>query len=116
MLFDCLWNFIDKISTHSIIYYIFSSNNLDDVRDQWERIKLAYEILSDKRTRKRYDRHEFISDPGAAAQRAAWNAVGNGVKGVGAGVFSLGKGLFDLGAKAVTDNMNKEAEKQTDEQ
>ena len=32
-----------------------SCNNLDDVRDQWERIKLSYEILSNPKTRKRYE-------------------------------------------------------------
>jgi DnaJ-class molecular chaperone len=70
------------------------SNNLDEVRDEWERIKLAYEILKDKKTRKRYDRHEMIVDPKAAIGRAASDAAWNGIKG-------LGKGMFDIGAFAV---------------
>jgi DnaJ-class molecular chaperone len=90
---------------------ILRSNNLDDVRDQWERIKLAYEILSDNRMRKRYDRHEVIADPGAAVKRAALDATGNAIKGVGVGLFGAGKGLFELGAKAVKENMNKDKQK-----
>jgi hypothetical protein len=48
-----------------------SCNNLDDVRDHWERIKLSYEILSDTKMRKRFNRHEAIAGPGQAMQRAA---------------------------------------------
>jgi hypothetical protein len=45
-----------------------SCNNLSDVRDHWERIKLSYEILSDTKMRKRFDRHEALADPGKAMQ------------------------------------------------
>jgi DnaJ-class molecular chaperone len=67
-----------------------SCNNLDDVRDHWERIKLSYEILSDDKMRKRFDRHEALADPAKAMQRAALGAVGSGIKGV-----------FNMGAFAV---------------
>lgn len=83
-----------------------SCNNLEEVRDQWERIKLAYEILSDKRLRKRYDRHEVIADPNAAMQRAAVDAAGMAAKGVGRGIFQVGKGIFSMGAKIVADSIN----------
>ena len=66
------------------------SNNLDDVREEWERIKLSYEILSDKKTRKRYDRHAMLANPGAAMGRAAFDAVGKGITGLGLGLFSVG--------------------------
>ena len=66
------------------------SNNLDDVREEWERIKLSYEILSDKKTRQRYDRHYMLANPGAAMSRAAFGAVGKGISGLGAGLFSVG--------------------------
>ena len=70
------------------------SNNLDDVRDEWERIKLSYEILRDPRTRKRYDRHEVLADPGAAVGRAVADAalgvVGKGIAGIGSGIFAMG--------------------------
>jgi DnaJ-class molecular chaperone len=65
-------------------------NNLDDVRDHWERIKLSYEILSDVKMRKRFDRHEALADPGKAMQRAALGAVGSGIK----GVFKMGAFAF----------------------
>lgn len=96
------WPFQTKLQLYQL------SNNLDDVRDQWERIKLAYEILKDKRMRKRYDRHEAISDPKAALKRAATDAAGNAAKEVGKGIFNVGKGLFNMGAKAVSDSMKKD--------
>jgi DnaJ-class molecular chaperone len=71
-----------------------SCNNLDDVRDEWERIKLSYEILRNPRSRKRYDRHEVLADPGAAVGRAvreaAIDAVGKGLSGIGSGIFKVG--------------------------
>lgn len=69
-------------------------SNLDDVRDQWERIKLSYEILKDRKIRAKYDRHEALADPGAALGRAALNAVGNGILGMGKGLFSVGAFAF----------------------
>mmetsp|Transcript_36696 Transcript_36696/g.56933 ORF Transcript_36696/g.56933 Transcript_36696/m.56933 type:complete len:195 (-) Transcript_36696:150-734(-) len=65
-------------------------NNLDDVREEWERIKLSYEILRDSRTRRRFDRHDMIADPGAAMRRAAFGAAAKGVVGIGEGLFNLG--------------------------
>lgn len=70
------------------------SNNLDDVREEWEKVKLSYEILKDKQTRRRYDRHAMIADPQGAMSRAAMDAVGKGLTG-------LGKGIFNVGAFAV---------------
>ena len=67
-----------------------SCNNLDDVRDQWERIKLSYEILSNPKTRRRYDRHDILSDPNAAMQRAIVNAAFDGISNVGKGIFGVG--------------------------
>lgn len=60
------------------------------MREEWERIKLSYEILSDKRTRRRYDRHAMIADPGAAIGKAALGAVGKGMSGLGKGIFDVG--------------------------
>jgi DnaJ-class molecular chaperone len=67
-----------------------SCNNLEDVRDQWERIKLSYEILSNPKTRIRYDRHDALSDPNAAIQRAVISAAFDGISNVGKGVTSIG--------------------------
>ena len=36
--------------------------NEDELRNEWERIKFAYEILSDKRTKMKYDRHKALND------------------------------------------------------
>jgi curved DNA-binding protein CbpA len=84
-------------------------NNLDEVRDHWERIKLAYEILSDVKMRKRFDRHEALADPGKAMQRAALGAVGTGIK----GVFKMGAFAFtELVRKKDTDTANVVAEVQ----
>jgi DnaJ domain len=75
-------------------------NNLNDVRDQWERIKLSYEILSNKKLRMKYDREEALADPGAAIQRAAVTAAMDSF-------VSIGKGIFDAGAFAVTKLVEK---------
>lgn len=74
-----------------------SCNNLEEVRDHWERIKLSYEILSRPKMRKRYDRKEFMADPAAAVQRAAVDAAVRGAVNVGKGI---GKGLFKAGTFA----------------
>jgi len=65
-------------------------NNWQEVRDQWERIKLSYEILSNTKTRKRYDRHVVLNDPKAALSRAASEAAWNGVKSVGQIIWGIG--------------------------
>lgn len=81
-----------------------SCNNLDDVRDHWERIRISYEILKNPKLRTRYDRHEVMSDPKAAVQRAAVDAAWKGVQGMGQGLFQVGsgvgKGLFSAGTFA----------------
>jgi DnaJ-class molecular chaperone len=80
-----------------------SCNNVDEVREHWERIKLSYEILSDPKRRRKYDRHESIADPGKAIRRAASNAIWNGA-------MSAGKGIFSVGAFAL-NQMNNGKEK-----
>ncbi len=65
-------------------------NNLDDVRDEWERIKLSYEILSDKKMRMKYDRHTAIHDPLGAMGRATLSTMGWAVMETGKGIFSIG--------------------------
>ena len=95
----CIMNlrYIDILSRGLTLIIYVCSNNADDVRDQWEKIKLSYEILSDKKTRLRYDRNTFLSDPSKAVQKAALNAVGKGLS----SVFSAaGKGIFKLGSLA----------------
>jgi DnaJ-class molecular chaperone len=77
-----------------------SCNNIDDVRDQWERIKLSYEILSNPKTRNCYDRHEVLADPKAAMQRAAMNAAFDGIASVGKGVVGIGMFAFQAMTKS----------------
>ena len=84
-----------------------SCNNLDDVRDQWERIKLSYEILSNSKTRKRYDRHDVMSDPNAAMKRAMANAAFDGISNVGKGLFGIGS----FAIQAITKGGDKSAQK-----
>lgn len=82
-------------------------NSYEEVRDHWERIKLSYEILRDPKRRKRYDRHEVLSDPGAAMKRAAVNAAFDGVKSVGEGLFSVGAFAFQKMTEGVTQGATK---------
>jgi DnaJ-class molecular chaperone len=71
------------------------SNNLDDVEAEFERIQISYNILSEKKTRMQYDRHEVIDDPAAAVQRAVMGAAVSGVVSIGKGIFSIGSSAFD---------------------
>lgn len=69
-------------------------NNLDDVRDHWERVRLSYEILSNEKMRKKFDRHSAIVDPKAFMSRSAMDAIGWGLSGVSDGLFQIGKKAF----------------------
>jgi DnaJ-class molecular chaperone len=73
------------------------------VRDEWERVKLAYEILSDKKLRLKYDRNSALNDPGAAVGRMALEAVGWGATGLTKGFMELG----GLAVKSATKAMQK---------
>jgi hypothetical protein len=53
------------------------SANQDDVREEWEKVKLSYEILIDRKSRLKYDRNSVVADPGAAVGRAVGGAVGS---------------------------------------
>ena len=66
-------------------------NDMDDVREEWERIKLSYEILTDRKLRIRYDRNSALADPAAAVGRAALETIGWGLSGVGKGLVEVGK-------------------------
>jgi len=70
--------------------------NHDDVEAHWERIQISYNILSEKKTRMQYDRHEMIHDPGAAMQRAMLGAAVSSVMGIGKGIFHVGASTLDM--------------------
>jgi DnaJ-class molecular chaperone len=77
------------------------SANQDDVREEWEKVKLSYEILIDRKTRLKYDRNSVVADPGAAVGRAVGGAVGS--------VFSWGvEGVFRMvaGEKGGVDSVD----------
>jgi hypothetical protein len=50
--------------------------------------------LRDNKTRRRFDRHDLIADPGAGMRRAAFGAAAKGAVGVGEGLFNLGNLAF----------------------
>lgn len=88
-------------------------DTMEDVREEWERINLSYVILSDKRTRQRYDRNSNLADPGAAISRAA-------MKSVSWGLSNLAKGVFHVGSMAMEtfsthDNIHEEEENNNNE-
>mmetsp|Transcript_5519 Transcript_5519/g.10508 ORF Transcript_5519/g.10508 Transcript_5519/m.10508 type:complete len:327 (-) Transcript_5519:204-1184(-) len=78
-------------------------NNLEEVRDEWERIKLAYEILSDRKMRIKYDRHSALNDPASAFGRLAVDTLGWGASNLVKGMIGLG----DLAAKSAKDSLQK---------
>mmetsp|Transcript_12800 Transcript_12800/g.26105 ORF Transcript_12800/g.26105 Transcript_12800/m.26105 type:complete len:214 (+) Transcript_12800:247-888(+) len=65
-----------------------SCSDVDDVRDEWEKIKISYELLTDRKRKLRWDRMNVANDPGAAAGRAVLGFVGGGLGLVGKGVFA----------------------------
>lgn len=93
-LLTCSHFFNSRIPSPFFFFFFLYSNNEDEVREEWERIQIAYTILIDNKMRKRYDRSEMIADPGAAVRRAAVDATWTGVS-------TIGKGLLSLGKKAV---------------
>lgn len=82
-----------------------TSNNNDDIEAEWERIQISYNILSEKKTRMQYDRHEVIADPGAAMTRAVAGAAV-------AGIVGMGKGIFHIGSSALDHMIGEKEEKQ----
>lgn len=91
-------NFRHLSSTNDASYvkYLYPhSTNLEDVRNEWEKVKFSYEILSDAQMRKNYDRNssvaEVLNDPGAAVGRAV---VGGAMSGLGlvlGGAWKIGE-------------------------
>lgn len=75
-------------------------NSIEETRNEWERIKLSYEILSDRKTRLKYDRLDVVTDPGAALRRAALSTVAWGIMGVGKGILSMGGLIIEDTRKA----------------
>eukprot|EP00537_Pseudo-nitzschia_pungens_P001222 CAMPEP_0172370886 /NCGR_PEP_ID=MMETSP1060-20121228/40182_1 /TAXON_ID=37318 /ORGANISM="Pseudo-nitzschia pungens, Strain cf. cingulata" /LENGTH=206 /DNA_ID=CAMNT_0013096329 /DNA_START=43 /DNA_END=663 /DNA_ORIENTATION=- len=82
-------------------------NNHQDVEDEWERIQISYNILSEKKSRMQYDRHEVIADPAAAMQRAAMGAAAAGVANIGKGIFQIGSSALDIIIGGDKKNENK---------
>lgn len=76
-----------------------SCNDMDEVREHWERIRMSYEILKSPKLRTRYHRNEALADPAKAAKRAAVDAAFNGVASIGKGVFNLGSMAFNQAIK-----------------
>jgi len=75
--------------------------NMDDVREEWEKVKFSYEILSDTKMRKNYDRNssvaEVLDDPGGAVGRAV---IGGTMTGLGM-VFGSAWKLGEIATKKV---------------
>ena len=88
-------------------------SNLDDVREEWEKVKFSYEILSDQKARKCYDRNssvaEVLKDPTAAAGRAV---VGGAFAAVGMGFGAMWK-VGELAVKAVAQPSSPPVRKET---
>ena len=73
----------------------YHSTNLDEVREEWERVKFSYEILSDPKVRKNYDRNSSVAtvleDPGAAVGRAVLGGAMSGMGMLVGGAWKLGE-------------------------
>lgn len=69
-----------------------SCNDLDEVRQEWERIAWSHALLVDPARRRKYDRHEAWADPAKAMRRAAAQAAWDGLASVGRGLWKAGRG------------------------
>ncbi len=96
-------------------------SNLDEVREEWEKVKFSYEILSDPKARKSYDRNssvaEVLEDPGKAVGRAV---VGGAFTAVGMGfgaMWKVGelavKGVSSVAQQETTNNVHNSKKTQT---
>mmetsp|Transcript_44727 Transcript_44727/g.108460 ORF Transcript_44727/g.108460 Transcript_44727/m.108460 type:complete len:298 (+) Transcript_44727:99-992(+) len=65
-------------------------NTVEDVMVEWDKITLSYQILSNPKQRKRYDRNEMVADPSGAFQRFAWDVTTSSISAVGKGIVGLG--------------------------
>lgn len=74
---------------------------------EWERVKLSYEILSDRKRRLRYDRTVAMSDPSALMMKTANELATWGLEGMGKSAFEVCKGVGVL----VVGNIKKEITK-----
>ena len=54
-------------------------SNLEEVRNEWEKVKFSYEILSDPKSRKSYDRNSSVAEVLEDPTRAVGRAVVGGV-------------------------------------
>lgn len=88
MIFELLLYIADN-------HNIMQSQNLDDVREEWERVKFSYEILIDPKSRKSYDRNskvaEVLEDPTKAVGREVVGGTMSGLGMVLGGAFKLGE-------------------------
>ena len=88
------------IVTVIVIVIYYKSDNYEEVRQEWEKIKFAYEILSNQQLRVRYERNTAVSDPSAVMSRAALDLFGWGLGNVGKGFMEVGKGVVKLSQKS----------------
>lgn len=90
----------DAVSTSGVLPG--KCSNLDEVREEWEKVKFSYEILSDPKARKSYDRNssvaEVLEDPGKAVGKAV---VGGAFTAVGMGFGAMWK-VGELAVKGVS--------------
>jgi len=97
------------------MFCIQSSDNMHDVNREFDRIKLSYEILSDRKRRIRYNRAEAIMDPQAALSRAARGIVSWGLEQVGRGVGTVAVEMFKLGSVAFKTQLRSQHKSEIDE-
>ena len=64
--------------------------NEDELRNEWESIKFAYEILSDRRTKMKYDRHRALNDDfGQTLGKAAVSFMSWGATEIAKGIVKI---------------------------
>jgi len=80
----------------SMRFTLLPSTDLNEVRQQWERISLSYEILSDENQRLRYDRNSAL----LALPEDFGSAISSFTNGMSMAAKTLGKG-FETGKRVM---------------
>jgi len=85
--------------------------DIEEIQRQYHRVKHAYEILSNKKLRARYNRNSFIADPTESITKTAFSAVGDMLSVGFSGLQFVGGEVMKAGQEAVSNASSASKEK-----
>eukprot|EP00815_Leptocylindrus_aporus_P010306 CAMPEP_0116065492 /NCGR_PEP_ID=MMETSP0322-20121206/9800_1 /TAXON_ID=163516 /ORGANISM="Leptocylindrus danicus var. apora, Strain B651" /LENGTH=174 /DNA_ID=CAMNT_0003551827 /DNA_START=262 /DNA_END=786 /DNA_ORIENTATION=- len=88
-------------------------SNPEEIQRQYHRVKHAYEILSSKKLRARYNRNSFIADPTESITKTAFSAVGDMLSVGFSGLQFVGGEVMKAGQEAISNVSSASKEKRS---